>query len=151
MYAIRSYYVQRDVIDLRGPDREQERDRSIRRILQQALDRGAIEGIGHRVVHGGEAFRAPVRIDSGVLERIRALIPLAPLHNPASALGIAIALESAPQIPQVAVFDTAFYATLPETAWRYALPRSLADRHRIRRYGFHGISHQYVSARNNFV
>ncbi len=138
-------FTRRETIDLRDPDRERERDRAIRRILQQTLASGPVEGIGHRVVHGGEDFRTPVRIDRGVLQRIRDLIPLAPLHNPASALGIAIALESAPRISQVAVFDTAFYASLPETAWRYALPSSLADRHRIRRYGFHGISHQYVS------
>ncbi len=138
--------IQRDVIDLREPDRERAREREIRRILRQALDRGPLEGIGHRVVHGGADFRFPVRIDRAVLDRIRDLNPLAPLHNPASALGIAIALDSTPQIPQVAVFDTAFFATLPETAWRYALPRALADHHQIRRYGFHGISHQYVSA-----
>jgi len=136
----------RDVIDLTEPDRERAREREIRRILRQALDRGPLEGIGHRVVHGGADFRFPVRIDRAVLDRIRDLNPLAPLHNPASALGIAIALDSTPQIPQVAVFDTAFFATLPETAWRYALPRALADHHQIRRYGFHGISHQYVSA-----
>jgi acetate kinase len=120
------------------------RRKAIRDIVKQARLDLSIKGIGHRVVHGGDEFRGSVRIDRAVLESIRACNQLAPLHNPVSSLGIEIATNLAPQIPQVAVFDTAFFSGLPESAWRYALPKSLADKHRIRRYGFHGISHQYV-------
>ena len=106
-----------------------------------------LAAIGHRVVHGGERFSGPVVVDDAVLAAIRALSPLAPLHNPSNALGIEVARRLYPDVPQVAVFDTAFHATLPPHAYRYALPRDLADRHGIRRYGFHGTSHAYVSRR----
>jgi acetate kinase len=102
-------------------------------------------GIGHRVVHGGEKFREPTVINAEVMATIRDLIPLAPLHNPANLLGIEVALESAPEVPQVAVFDTAFHQALPPYAFRYALPQDWYQRHRIRRYGFHGTSHGYVA------
>jgi acetate kinase len=101
--------------------------------------------VGHRVVHGGDRFSGPTLIDDAVLDEIRDLVPLAPLHNPANISGIEVALSRYPDTPQVAVFDTAFHATMPPRAWRYALPRELADRLRIRRYGFHGTSHAYVS------
>jgi acetate kinase len=104
-----------------------------------------LAAIGHRVVHGGERFSAPALIDEETVAAIRELIPLAPLHNPANLLGIQSALAAFPQTPQVAVFDTAFHRTMPARAWRYALPRELAERLRIRRYGFHGTSHAYVS------
>ena len=133
-----------DVVDL--GERESEREAAIRRILETVQTQHRIDAVGHRVVHGGDAFRQPTRVDREVLAKIESLHHLAPLHNPAGSLGIRIALESAPELPQVAVFDTAFSATLPESAWRYALPKALADRYHIRRYGFHGISHQYVSA-----
>ncbi|MEJ2454496.1 MAG: acetate kinase [Candidatus Thiodiazotropha sp.] len=136
----------RSSVDLDKGAGESARGRAIRKIVESAMQSHTIEAIGHRVVHGGEAFRDPVRIDTPVLERIRSLTPLAPLHNPACVQGIETVLESAPQLPQVAVFDTAYSAALPESAWRYALPHELADRYRIRRYGFHGISHQYVCA-----
>ena len=135
----------RGIVDLTHPAQAGDRAEAIRRIYATARSTHPIEGIGHRVVHGGAAFRRPVRIDGEVLAQIRALHHLAPLHNPASSLGIEIALETAPEIPQVAVFDTTFSSTLPESAWRYALPKALADRHQIRRYGFHGISHRYVA------
>ena len=106
-----------------------------------------IDAIGHRVVHGGEHFRAPTRIDSAVVSAIRALIPLAPLHNPANVLGIELCLELFPDAPQVAVFDTAFHQTMPPHAYHYALPRALYAEHRVRRYGFHGTSHAYVARR----
>jgi acetate kinase len=109
-----------------------------------ADDLGAI---GHRVVHGGAAFTAPTVLDDHAIEGIRAQVPLAPLHNPANLLGIEVARELRPDLPQVAVFDTAFHATLPEAAYRYALPVDLADEHGIRRYGFHGTSHAYVARR----
>jgi acetate kinase len=101
--------------------------------------------VGHRVVHGGERFSGPTVIDDDVLEQIRDLVPLAPLHNPANIAGIEVARRRYPDIPQVAVFDTAFHASMPPRAWRYPLPRELADRLRIRRYGFHGTSHGYVA------
>ncbi|MEJ2426820.1 MAG: acetate kinase [Candidatus Thiodiazotropha sp.] len=132
----------RGIVDLTATEHAGDRAGAIRQIFRQAKD---IDGIGHRVVHGGAGFLTPMRIDPGVLERIRALNHLAPLHNPASTLGIDIALEAAPETPQVAVFDTTFFSTLPESAWRYALPKALADTHQIRRYGFHGISHEYVA------
>jgi acetate kinase len=103
--------------------------------------------IGHRVVHGGATFSAPSLIDEATLDGIRDTIPLAPLHNPANLLGIEVARDLRPSLPQVAVFDTAFHASLPEAAYRYALPRELADEHGIRRYGFHGTSHAYVAGR----
>ena len=104
-----------------------------------------LDAIGHRVVHGGEAFLAPARIDREVVAAIRRLIPLAPLHNPANVLGIELCLELFPQVPQVAVFDTAFHHTLPAHACRYALPQSLYTDHHLRRYGFQGTSHAYVA------
>ena len=106
------------------------------------------EAAGHRIVHGGSRFTAPTRIDDGVIAALTALQELAPLHN---APGVA-ALEACRQafgegLPMVAVFDTAFHATLPEVAYRYALPHDLVERHGIRRYGFHGISYAYVVTR----
>jgi acetate kinase len=104
-------------------------------------------GIGHRVVHGGEHFTAASRIEATTLAAIRATAPLAPLHNPANLQGIEAALSLFPELPQVAVFDTAFHQSLPEYAYRYALPELLYREHGVRRYGFHGTSHRYVSAR----
>jgi acetate kinase len=104
-----------------------------------------ILGIGHRVVHGGEAFREPVLIDEKVMETIRELIPLAPLHNPANLLGIEAARQVFPGVPQVAVFDTAFHQSMPPHAFIYALPYSFYALHRVRRYGFHGTSHLWVA------
>lgn len=110
--------------------------------------RDAIEAVGHRVVHGGERFRTAVRIDDDVVEGIRACGELAPLHNPANLAGIeAVAELLGAALPQVAVFDTAFHATLPESSYLYAVPRELHRRLGIRRYGFHGISHRYVAGR----
>jgi len=122
--------------------------RLIGRVLNESGDLGEsgdLFGIGHRVVHGGEAFREPAPIDENVIAAIRALIPLAPLHNPANLTGIEIALQFAPDVPQVAVFDTAFHQSVPPQAFRYALPRELYDDHHVRRYGFHGTSHGFVA------
>jgi acetate kinase len=102
-------------------------------------------GIGHRVVHGGELFREPTVVDDDVVAAIRRLIPLAPLHNPSNLLGIEIARTRFPGIPQVAVFDTAFHHTLPAFAFHYAVPNAWYGEHHVRRYGFHGTSHAYVS------
>jgi len=104
-----------------------------------------LSGIGHRVVHGGEAFREPALIDQTAIAAIRALIPLAPLHNPANLMGIEVALQFAPDVPQVAVFDTAFHQSVPPQAFHYALPHDLYAKHNVRRYGFHGTSHYYVA------
>ncbi|MFJ1704201.1 acetate kinase [Kitasatospora sp. NPDC088346] len=109
------------------------------------LDSPELAAIGHRVVHGGRRFTAPTLITDEVLAEVRRLVPVAPLHNPANITGIEVARRLRPDLPQVAVFDTAFHATLPEYAARYAIDRSVADEHRVRRYGFHGTSHQYVS------
>ncbi|MEU9027957.1 acetate kinase [Streptomyces sp. NPDC048383] len=109
------------------------------------LDSPELAAVGHRVVHGGTRFTEPTVIDDEVLAEIRSLIPLAPLHNPANVTGIEVARELRPDLPQVAVFDTAFHATMPEHVARYAIDAATADRYAIRRYGFHGTSHAYVS------
>nr|WP_317128439.1 hypothetical protein [Hymenobacter radiodurans] len=105
-----------------------------------------IEVVGHRVVHGGEAFAATALITPAVKAEIKRLFSLAPLHNPANYLGIEVAENLFPQARQVAVFDTAFHQTLPPKAFRYALPTSFYTEFGIRAYGFHGTSHQYVAA-----
>ncbi|MFG2329084.1 acetate kinase [Streptomyces sp. NPDC048604] len=109
------------------------------------LDSPELAAIGHRVVHGGLRFTAPTVIDEEVLAEIERLVPVAPLHNPANLLGIRTATALRPDLPQVAVFDTAFHTTMPEHAARYAIDLETADAYRIRRYGFHGTSHAYVS------
>jgi acetate kinase len=109
------------------------------------LDSPALAAIGHRVVHGGRRFTEPTLIDEAVLAEIERLVPVAPLHNPANLLGINTARALNPHLPQVAVFDTAFHTTMPEHAARYAIDVATADEHRVRRYGFHGTSHAYVS------
>ncbi|WP_407549896.1 acetate kinase [Streptomyces sp. Pv4-95] len=111
------------------------------------LDSPQLAAIGHRVVHGGLKFSAPTVIDDAVLQEIERLVPVAPLHNPANITGIRTARALRPDLPQVAVFDTAFHTTMPEHAARYAIDVATADAHRIRRYGFHGTSHAYVSRR----
>jgi acetate kinase len=109
------------------------------------LDSPELAAIGHRVVHGGQSFTHPTVVDDIVLAEIERLIPVAPLHNPANLTGIRTARALRPDLPQVAVFDTAFHTTMPESAARYAIDVETADAHRIRRYGFHGTSHAYVS------
>jgi acetate kinase len=101
--------------------------------------------VAHRVVHGGERFHAPTRISPDVVHAIRELIPLAPLHNPANLLGIELSLAQLPNTPQIAVFDTAFHQSLPDYAYRYAVPESWYQQHAVRRYGFHGSSHAYIA------
>lgn len=118
-------------------------------LIPKMLDRidGELEGVGHRVVHGGDKFSEPVRITDEVIETIKAIIPLAPLHNPANLAGIRTAMKLLPDVCHVAVFDTAFHNTLPKRAYTYALPQALREKHSIRRYGFHGTSHAYVAQR----
>ncbi len=109
---------------------------------------GEIDAVGHRVVHGGEQFQRSVAIDAAVQRGIEDNIDLAPLHNPANLRGIEAARAAlGPGVPQVAVFDTAFHHTLPERAFLYAIPYQMYRRHKVRRYGFHGTSHRYVSHR----
>ena len=113
-------------------------------VVQQAAA-GELHGIGHRVVHGGEHFSGASRLDATSLQAIRQVAPLAPLHNPANLQGIEAAMKLFPELVQVAVFDTAFHQSLPEHAYRYAVPQALYAEHGVRRYGFHGTSHHYVS------
>jgi acetate kinase len=120
---------------------------ALRRVIDhlRALLPNEVEAVGHRIVHGGEYFRDAVVIDDEVVKRIEELSELAPLHNPPGAQGIRVASELFPDKPQVAVFDTAFHQTLPPHAFHYAIPPKFYSRFRIRRYGFHGTSTQYVT------
>ncbi|MFT7561427.1 MAG: acetate kinase [Flavobacteriales bacterium] len=104
-----------------------------------------ISAVGHRVVHGAEFFKASVVIDADVIKKIEQCSKLAPLHNPANILGIELVMKALPSVPQVAVFDTAFHQTIPKHAYIYPLPYKLYREHSVRRYGFHGTSHRYVS------
>ena len=106
-----------------------------------------IVAVGHRVVHGGEKFSSSVLINDAVIAAIKDNIPLAPLHNPANITGIEASMSAMPGIPNVAVFDTAFHATMPAEAYIYALPYEWYEQHGVRRYGFHGTSHRFVSER----
>ncbi len=106
-----------------------------------------IDAVGHRVVHGGEMFSKSVIIDDEVMDAVEKCIPLAPLHNPANIIGINACKEVMPGVPQVGVFDTAFHQTMPEVEYMYGLPYELYEEYKIRRYGFHGTSHNYVSGK----
>lgn len=106
-----------------------------------------VVAVGHRVVQGGSVFGSPVIVDDDVVAQIDALAPLAPLHTPPNLTGIQVARELLPDVPHVVVFDTAFFRTLPEAAATYAIDRAVAKAHDVRRYGFHGTSHQYVSGK----
>jgi len=108
-------------------------------------DPGELIGIGHRVVHGGELFHEPTLIDDRAIKAIREMIPLAPLHNPANLIGIEVAMERRPDVPHVAVFDTAYHQSMPSHAFLYALPHDFYKKYHVRRYGFHGTSHHYVA------
>jgi acetate kinase len=114
--------------------------------MLERIDRRALVAVGHRVVHGGEAFRHSALIGQETLDAIERVSELAPLHNPANLLGIRVARQAFPALPHVAVFDTAFHQTLPPMAYHYAVPYALYERQRIRRYGFHGTSHAYVAS-----
>ena len=106
-----------------------------------------IEAVGHRVAHGGELFPESCVVDDKVIEGIRNLCELAPLHNPANLLGIEAVKKLLPQVPQVAVFDTSFHQTMPDYAYMYAIPYELYEKYGVRRYGFHGTSHKFVAYR----
>ncbi|MGB2046631.1 MAG: acetate/propionate family kinase [Psychrobacter celer] len=119
---------------------------ALQKILE-LLEQYHFIAVGHRVVHGGREYSEAVRVDEHVLDEVKRLKILAPLHNPAHALGIEAVQAIYPEIPQVVVFDTAFHQTMPPVAFRYPIPKSLYEEHKIRRYGFHGTSHAYVSER----
>jgi acetate kinase len=104
----------------------------------------SLQAIGHRVVHGGEDFHEATVVDENVIQKIKNLIPLAPLHNPANLEGILVAREKAPLVPQIAVFDTSFHFHMPREAFLYAIDYAMYEKHKIRKYGFHGTSHAYV-------
>lgn len=119
---------------------------ALQKILE-LLEQYHFIAVGHRVVHGGREYSEAVRVDEHVLDEVKRLKILAPLHNPAHALGIEAVQAIYPEIPQVVVFDTAFHQTMPPVAFRYPIPKFLYEEHKIRRYGFHGTSHAYVSER----
>jgi acetate kinase len=137
---------------VRRPAVVADHDKATRRVLDWlesvGLLAGGLDGVGHRVVHGGDRFVEPTLIDDEVAEAIEALTALAPLHNAPSLSAIRAARAVlGPGVPMVATFDTAFHRTLPERASRYAIPLELADKHGIRRYGFHGLAHRYMTER----
>lgn len=119
---------------------------AIKQILEAANNLN-IDAVGHRVVHGGDKFSDACLINDEVLTTIKSCVPLAPLHNPANLEGIQVAQAALADVPHVAVFDTAFHQTMPKRAYHYAIDQTLAEKHKVRRYGFHGTSHSYVSRR----
>ena len=127
----------------------------IQLVIEALLDKGhgvlsslnELSAVGHRVVHGGERFASSVKLDAHVMEALKECIPLAPLHNPANIMGIEAVTEVLPSVPQVGVFDTAFHQTMPECAYIYGVPYGYYEKYKVRRYGFHGTSHYYVSRR----
>jgi acetate kinase len=121
-------------------------DGALRRIMDET-DLSDLAAVGHRVVHGGDSFTGPAVLDDQVIKTIESLVPLAPLHNPPALNGIAVARRLLPDVPQVAVFDTAFHQTIPPAGRTFAIDAGLARRWGIRRYGFHGTSHRYVARR----
>lgn len=136
-----------EIIDI--PDH----DVAVKMLLRKLTDLGIIQsldeiqGIGHRVVHGGETFNDSAQITDEVLAKIESLSELAPLHNPANVTGIKAFKQVLPNVPAVAVFDTAFHQTMPESSFLYSLPYEYYEKYGIRKYGFHGTSHKYVSER----
>ncbi len=128
---------------------------AIAAVLEALLDKDTgviksvseIAGVGHRVLHGGEKFHDPVLIDEKVMDAVKECIPLGPLHNPANIMGIEGCAAEMPDTPMVAVFDTGFHQTMPQHVYIYAIPYEVYERHSIRKYGFHGTSHKYVTQR----
>ena len=137
--------------DLNIPDHED----AIQRVLNKLTDAKVgviksmdeIDAVGHRVVHGGDKFACSVKITDEVVNMMESLIDLAPLHNPANLQGIAACKAVMPNTPMVGVFDTAFHQTMPATSFIYGLPYEAYEKHKVRRYGFHGSSHKFVSQR----
>ncbi|MDX8409875.1 MAG: acetate kinase [Mariprofundales bacterium] len=114
-------------------------------LLFAGIDPTSVAAVGHRIVHGGEAFVAPLILDAAAIAKIAAISHLAPLHNPANLLGVEAAMVALPEVPQVAVFDTAFHHTMPPHAYLYAVPHHWYAEYGVRRYGFHGTSHRFVA------
>jgi len=106
-----------------------------------------IDAIGHRFVHGGTLFDRTTKINKTTMKKLRQCLPFAPIHNPNSYSVIEVCLEQLPGIPQYAVFDTSFHSTMPESSKQYAIPRDFAEKHGFRKYGFHGLSYQFISVR----
>ena len=136
-----------EVLEIEGslPDHAAALELVLRTFAQAAPPIDDFVAVGHRVVHGGPDYREPVIVDAHVEDAIEEIVPLAPLHNPAALLGIRDLRRLMPDVPHVAVFDTAFHATMPPEAYTYAIPTDLAAEHRIRRYGFHGTSYRNVT------
>lgn len=140
-----------DAVDVEMPSHSE----AIQAVLDALVDKDngvigsmkEIDAVGHRVVHGGEAFNQSVLINDRVMKTIEECIPLAPLHNPANLTGIRACQKAMPGVPMVAVFDTAFHQTMPAKAYTYALPYTYYAEDKVRRYGFHGTSHKYVAGR----
>jgi acetate kinase len=130
-------------LDLPWPEGDLEEER----VLEAIASSGPVDAVGHRVVHGGPHFRTSVRIDSAVVEKLKSLVDLAPLHQPRSLRAISVLERGLEDVPGVACFDTAFHSTLPEHAATYPLPARWIARFGLRRYGFHGLSHSYASRR----
>lgn len=142
--------------DMRLSEPVPDAERGVRRLMELLTSYGSppplsgpedVGGVGHRVVHGGEDFSESVLVDERVLQTISACASLAPLHNPANLAGLHAAMKILPEKPQAAVFDTAFFQTMPPAAYHYALPYEWYEQYRVRRYGFHGTSHRYVARR----
>ncbi|MDR1049377.1 MAG: acetate kinase [Synergistaceae bacterium] len=127
----------------------------IRLVIEALLDKShgvlgsldELSAVGHRVVHAGEKFATSVKLESKVMAALKECVPLAPLHNPANIMGVEAVTELLPRVPQVGVFDTAFHQTMPERAYIYGIPYGYYEKYGVRRYGFHGTSHYYVSHR----
>lgn len=142
---------QKDVYDIPVKNHEE----GIHIILEKLLDKkynvlnslDEIKAVGHRMVHGGETFTSSVKIDDKVIEKLEELVSLAPLHNPSGISGIKATQKVLPNVPMVAIFDTAFHQTMPEVAYMYNIPYEYYEKYSIRKYGFHGTSHKYVSER----
>jgi acetate kinase len=136
---------------LRREGRVADHDAALRLAFELAAEAGLnlddldLVAVGHRVVHGGKTFYRPALIDDAMMAKLEELAPLAPLHNPPAMVGIEVARRILPDVPHIAVFDTAFFYDLPAAAATYAIERDVAERWQIRRYGFHGTSHEYVS------
>lgn len=136
---------EKQVVPLPGADHQQALETCFEMFAEKGIDLDSIKTVGHRVVHGGEAFNSSVVIDDQVIEKIKACSSLAPLHNPANLLGIEVTQKLIPQATQIAVFDTAFHQSLDQVHYLYPVPWSWYEDYGVRKYGFHGTSHEYVS------
>lgn len=146
---VHNYNGKKHVAQIEAPDHDAGMDVILATLTDATIgvvgDISEISAVGHRVVHGGEEFTGSIRIDDHVLDSIKRFADLAPLHNPPNLTGIRAAQHSLPNATQVAVFDTAFHTSIPETAYLYGLPYDIYEKYRVRRYGFHGTSHRFVA------